>query len=89
MDHSTGDKISLRKATTEEFEYLKAKAGKRDKEARKKFVPFLVFALLADLVLTIYKHDILNICLFAFGIVAFCIYLFAIWKQRSISSILP
>ena len=76
MDHSTGDKISLRKATTEEIEYLKAKAGKRDKEARKKFVPFLVFALLADLVLTIYKHDTLNICLFAFGIAAFCIYLF-------------
>ena len=34
MDNSTGDKINLRKATTEEIEYLKAKAAKRDKEQR-------------------------------------------------------
>ena len=76
MDTSTGDKISLRKATTDEIEYLKAYAGKRDNEMRKKAVPLFVFVLLADLALTIYKHDILNICIFAFGIVAFCIYLF-------------
>ena len=76
MDNSTGDKISLRKATTEEIEYLKAKAAKQDNEMRKKYVPVFVFALLADLALTIYKHSLLNICIFVLGIVAFCIYLF-------------
>lgn len=78
MDNSTGDKISLRKATTEEIEYLKAKASKRDKEQRKKLIPVFVFVLLVYLGLTIYKHTILNICIFAFGIVAFCIYLFVL-----------
>ena len=78
MDNSTGDKITLRKATTEEIEYLKAKAAKRDKEQRKKFVPVFMFVLLADLALTIYKHSILYISIFVLGIVAFCIYLFVI-----------
>ena len=76
MDNSTGDKLSLRKATTEEIEYLKAKAAKRDNEMRKKYVPVFAFVLLVDLGLTIYKHSILNICIFALGVFAFCIYLF-------------
>ena len=78
MNNSTGDKISLRKATTEEIEYLKARAAKRDKEQRKKFVPVFVFVLLADLALTIYKHSILYTSIFVLVIVAFCIYLFVI-----------
>ncbi len=78
MDNSTGDKINLRKATTEEIEYLKAKAAKRDKEQRKKFVPVFILGLLADLALTIYKHSTLYISIFILGIVAFCIYLFVI-----------
>ena len=76
MDNSTGDKISLRKATKDEIEYLKAKAAKRDNEQRKKFIPVMAFVLLADLALTIYKHSILYICTFALAIVACCIYLF-------------
>ena len=83
MDNSTGDKINLRKATTEEIEYLKAKAAKRDKEQRKKFVPVFMFVLLADLALTIYKHSILYISIFVLGIVAFCIYLFVFSKSFS------
>ena len=66
MDNSTGDKISLRKATTEEIEYLKAKASKRDKEQRKKLIPIFVFVLLVYLGLTIYKHNILNVYFFHF-----------------------
>lgn len=76
MDNSTGDKISLRKATKDEIEYLKAKAAKRDNEQRKKFIPIMVFVLLVDLGLTIYKHSILYICIFVLAIVACCIYLF-------------
>ena len=41
MDNSTGDKISLRKATTDEVAYLKVKAAKRDNEMRKKVRAFL------------------------------------------------
>ena len=83
MDNSTGDKINLRKATTEEIEYLKAKAAKRDNEQRKKFIPIMVFVLLVDLGLTIYKHSIFYFCYFVLLIVAFCIYLFVFSKSFS------
>ena len=85
MDNSTGDKISLRKATKDEIEYLKAKAAKRDNEQRKKFIPVMAFVLLADLALTIYKHSILYICIFAWVIVACCIYLFVFSFSRQIT----
>ena len=83
MDNSTGDKISLRKATKDEIEYLKAKAAKRDNEQRKKFIPIMVFVLLVDLGLTIYKHSIFYFCYFVLLIVAFCIYLFVFSKSFS------
>ena len=83
MYNSTGDKISLRKATTDEVAYLKVKAAKRDNEMRKKFVPFFVFVLLIALAMIIYKHSILYICIFALGLVAFCIYLFVISNSFS------
>ena len=83
MDNSTGDKLSLRKATTEEIEYLKAKATKQDNEQRKKFIPIMVFVLLVDLGLTIYKHSILYICIFVLGIVVCLIYLFVLSNSFS------
>ena len=56
MDNQTGDKISLRKATTDEIEYLKAKATRRDKVNRKRIIPIMAFVLLADLAMAIYKQ---------------------------------
>lgn len=87
MDNQTGDKISLRKATTDEIEYLKAKATRRDKVNRKRIIPIMAFVLLADLAMAIYKQElsyrILFICVFVLGIVGLCIYLFVISKSFS------
>ena len=82
MDNSTGEKISLRKATTDEVAYLKAKAAKQDNEQSKKVLPIMVLALLADLGLAIYNQDkrIIFICIFALGFIGICLYLFVFSK---------
>ena len=91
MDEVIEGEIALRKASTDEIEFLKARAAKHDKMNRKKYTTWAVISVLAAIMFFVLNetmfhkpfYRILACCIFVFEIIAWSIYLLVVSKGHS------